>query len=136
MGRRVSDHRLAHSTKAPAAARDAVRADLADILSGDRLHDATVIASELSSNAVKHAPPMPDGGVELRIEIDPHEAWIVVIDGGRDFDPAWAEEATVRTSQMGLWLVDQLADSWGVSDDGVNGVWAEIRLGERRGLEG
>ncbi len=50
---------------------------------------------------------------------------VEVIDEGRGFRPSVREPRADAEGGWGLYLVDQLADRWGVRDDG-RVVWAEL----------
>jgi anti-sigma regulatory factor (Ser/Thr protein kinase) len=124
---RVVERRLPHEAIAARLARETVRQVLADTLDEDRLHEAELVATELASNAFRHAPALPDGGIRLRLEIQDDLARIVVADGGNDFVPSWQDGAVASPDpHLGLLFVDGFADRWGISDDGVNAVWAEF----------
>ncbi len=85
------------------------------------------MVTELVTNAVRHAPPEPDGTVILRLEADESKARAVVIDGGQVFE---FERATFdgRSAHFGLQLVDRMASRWGLSLDGEKAVWFELDL--------
>jgi two-component sensor histidine kinase len=89
-----------------------------------------LMVSELVSNSIRHAPPEPDGGIVLKLDVDDAKARAAVIDGGRRFD---FERATFdpKTPHFGLMLVDQLANRWGLSLEGEKAVWFEIGTGDR-----
>jgi anti-sigma regulatory factor (Ser/Thr protein kinase) len=109
---------------APARAREAVRAAAAT--SGVDPEDrwrAEMIVTELVSNAVRHGP---GGPVELAIEAGGSGVRGEVADPGagirrRDLDRRRATEEGGR----GLFLVDALSDSWGLSSDSSR-VWFEV----------
>src|SRR3954462_5329584 len=70
---------------APRAAR-AVVAGMDDIADGVRC-DLTLVVSELVANAVRHAPPMDEGEIELMIARRDGHIHVEVSDPGRGFDP-------------------------------------------------
>ena len=118
--------RLPHTRAASDLARQAISRELEGILTRPRLDDALLIVSELASNAVRHAPATVEDEIELRVVIDPNRVLLVIVDGGNDFTPDWPTDDDVRSSRMGLLLVDSVSDAWGISDDGTNAVWAEV----------
>jgi anti-sigma regulatory factor (Ser/Thr protein kinase) len=125
--RSVVEQQLPHSMTAAALARETVRDVLGSRLDTGRLEDATVVATELVSNAFRHAPALPEGGITLVLEDAGGVVRIVVVDGGRDFEPSWPSSAAVSEEpHLGLLFVDALSDRWGISDDGLNAVWAEF----------
>lgn len=115
---------LPATTHAPARAREAVReAAAATSVGADGRWRAEMIVTELVSNAVRHGP---GGPVELAIEAGGNGVRGEVADPGpgihhHDLDRRRATEEGGR----GLFLVDALSDSWGLSADRSR-VWFEI----------
>ena len=103
--------------------RDALR----DHLEGTSRDDFVLMVTELVTNAVRHAPPEPDGSIVLKLEVGDDVARAIVIDGSGDFE---FQRATfdVRTAHFGLQLVDRLSSRWGLSLDGEKAVWFEVDL--------
>ena len=126
----VVEQHLPHSLAAASLARATVRGSLGGRLGDSKLEDATVVATELVSNAFRHAPALPEGGITLVLEDFGEFIRIVVVDGGKDFEPTWPDPlASVDEPHLGLLFVDSLSDRWGISDDGLNAVWAEFDAG-------
>jgi serine/threonine-protein kinase RsbW len=110
-----------------------VRHWIGDLLPGcDPLADLLLVASELCANAIMHTRSgQADGWFSVAVEWTPVLARVVIGDQGSPTVPAasvtagdstWAEE-----SGRGLWLVDELADSWGTaSHPGGRWVWADV----------
>lgn len=121
------EHRLPHDLMAAQRARELTRHWLSERVRDDRLGDIELMVTELVTNAVRHAPPEPDGTVILRLEADESKARAVVIDGGQVFE---FERATFdgRSAHFGLQLVDRMASRWGLSLDGEKAVWFELDL--------
>jgi anti-sigma regulatory factor (Ser/Thr protein kinase) len=109
---------------AAARAREAVReAACASGVDADDQWRAEMIVTELVANAVRHGP---GGPVELAIEAGGYGMRGEVADPGpgihhHDLDRRRATEEGGR----GLFLVDALSDSWGLSSDRSR-VWFEI----------
>jgi len=109
---------------APAAAREAVRAAAAraQVHADDRWR-VEMIVTELVTNAVKHGP---GGPVEIAIEAGGHGMRGEVADPGRGIHRReLLRRAASDESGRGLFLVDALSDSWGLSDDRSR-VWFEV----------
>jgi anti-sigma regulatory factor (Ser/Thr protein kinase) len=103
------------------APRDA-RRQVRELAPPDRVEDATLLVSELVTNAVKYGPDEP---IRLIVDDDGDRARFTVHDAGlgplpeiRDEDPAHGGH--------GLRLVDAVADRWGV-ERGSTRVWFELR---------
>ena len=124
----MAEHRLPHDPASAATARSKIVEELTPVLDAPRVGDSRLMVTELVSNAVRHAPPEPDGKIVLEIEREPGIVRIVVRDGGQHMDP---DELTFGGSggHFGLCVVDTLADEWGFSIDGDKGVWFEVRVG-------
>lgn len=126
----MSEHRLPHDRHSVRLARSMASDAVADSLQPTERDSFVLLVSELVSNAIRHAPPEPDGRIVLKLDVDNGTARAAVIDGGRRFD---FEQATFdpMTPHFGLMLVDQLANRWGLSLDGEKAVWFEIGTGNR-----
>lgn len=103
---------LPRSPAAPARARAELREAAAD-LDQDRLVVATLLTSELVTNAVIH--PHEGAGDELRLLITTAQSRlrVEVLDPGGGFDPQRPEPRGPEQGGRGLMLVDQLASRWG-----------------------
>ena len=89
--------------------------------------DAGLILSELISNALRHATPLPGRTVRASWRLRQASMEIAVSDGGGDTVPAVGEPTGWAVGGRGLGIVDQLALRWGVSGaDGETTVWAEL----------
>ena len=115
---------LPATSHAPAAAREAVRAAAAhaQVHADDRWR-VEMIVTELVTNAVKHGP---GGPVELAIEAGGQGMRGEVADPGRGIRRReLLQRAASDEGGRGLFLVDALSDSWGLSDD-CSRVWFEV----------
>jgi anti-sigma regulatory factor (Ser/Thr protein kinase) len=82
-----------------------------------------LLVSELVTNAVRHAV-----GETLRlvVMIDDGALRVEVHDPGGGFEPQAPELDPARPSGWGLFLVDELADRWGVDATPLTRVWFEM----------
>jgi serine/threonine-protein kinase RsbW len=105
---------------APRRARDHVRA-----LDVERGEDATLLVSELVTNAVKYGPD--DGEIRLIVAQHPSRTRFTVHDPGSGPLPEMrtSPTPTQEGGGHGLRLVDTLADRWGV-ERGSTRVWFEL----------
>ncbi len=81
---------------------------------------------ELVTNAVRHAPPDPDGNSRIKLEVSDATARAIVIDAGTEFEFDRATFDADAVDHLGLRFVDQLASRWGLSLDGEKAVWFEV----------
>jgi anti-sigma regulatory factor (Ser/Thr protein kinase) len=112
--------RLSGGPTAPARARKALRT-LDHSLAG-LSDDVDLLVSELVTNSVRHASAET---IEVNALCSPRGVRIEVTDPGPGFDPHIPQREPGEGG-YGLFLVDTLADRWGVSHDSKSRVWAEI----------
>lgn len=87
--------------------------------------DVRLLVSELVTNSVEHAAAGPEDSIALALTITNSCVHVAVRDEGPGFTPPTAAPPHEGDKGWGLFLVEQLADKWGVSDtDGS--VWFEI----------
>jgi anti-sigma regulatory factor (Ser/Thr protein kinase) len=120
---------------APSHARAVIGQELA-ALSRKVREDATLLVSELITNAVRHAPDSERPEVELRIRSERGRVRVVVADPGVGFVPSPRAPTGSDGSGWGLYLVDRIADRWGVLTEEQTEVWFEIDVGETRPGDG
>lgn len=94
-------------------------------LDPDLDHTVVLLASELVTNAVRHA-----GGEDVAVDahLRPGFARVEIADGGPGFDPEVRHDA----EGFGLRLVDKLASRWGVEQEDGTRVWFEVDRRRRR----
>lgn len=126
---------FALAPEAPARARGVIGEELAS-LSAPVREDAILLVSELITNAVRHAPERHPAEVELRVRTEPGKVRVVVADPGTGFVPAPRLSTDAVGSGWGLYLVDRIADRWGVLSDERTEVWFEIDMGPGPGGSG
>jgi len=113
--------------KAASEARLAVE-DLAAILPAPVLEDVRLLVSELVTNSVRHARLGTSGQIELVVDIAPDTVRVEVMDPGPGFERTEIVPSIYQTSGWGLYFVGEIADRWGVFNDGVTHVWFEMDL--------
>ena len=108
--------------------RTALRHDLADRGVPVAVSDAAVlVVSELVSNAVRHARPLPSGKVELAWAVDDGGVTVLVRDGGSATRPRAYPLTRSATGGRGLGIVDAVAQDWGVDEEhSRTTVWARL----------
>lgn len=111
--------------RAAASARSALR-ELDGELAGHLLDDVRLLVSELVTNSVRHSGLRPDDRVELQVQVDPSTVRVEVADRGAGFDVKRRDDDRTRPGGWGLYLLDELADRWGVARDDRNRVWFEM----------
>jgi anti-sigma regulatory factor (Ser/Thr protein kinase) len=122
---------LPAAPSAPAEARAVVEAIGSD-LPEPVLVDAKLLLTELVANAIKHAG-RGSQTVIVRITRN-HFVRVEVLDPGPMFNPDPRPPGTGAGSGRGLFLVDAVANAWGVEpDEAGKKVWFELRLAKGEG---
>lgn len=116
--------RLGSGPEAAAEARRAImrlRADLDPPL----LETIRLLVTELVTNSVRHTEA---NSVTLRVAIGRTAVLTEVTDDGPGFDPEAIEDTGSEDTGWGLFLVQRLAHTWGVTQDGGSKrVWFELK---------
>lgn len=110
------------------AARQARRVvdELSADLDTEVLEDVRLLVTELVTNSVRHAGQPEDGWVHLKIATSSDHVRVEVSDPGSGFEPKGRNRPITEASGWGLFLVEKVADRWGVENNGVTRVWFEI----------
>lgn len=122
--------RLPPRGEALAAAREMV--DAMEELSTPVRDDLALLVTELVGNSLRHAGLGPDDWVRVRVVRQRGSVRVEVIDPGPGFSPVRARPGRRQTSGRGLYLVEQVADRWGLERQGETCVWFELWTGESR----
>ncbi len=110
-----------------ALARQALLETFSPRLTEDAIARTALVATELVTNSVKHGGNH-DRAIELFAAARSELIRIEVTDGGHGFEPLVREVHPQRESGWGLFIVDQLADRWGVETGHSFRVWAELAM--------
>lgn len=109
-------------------ARAALNA-LADDLDPELLGDLRLLVTELVANSVRHSGASV-GSVQIDVRTgNPEHVRAEVADPGSGFEAHVSEPDPTRPHGLGLYLLDSLADRWGVFEGGETRVWFEIQRG-------
>ena len=109
-----------------ATARWQLATDLREAgLVSNAIGEAALVLSELLSNAIRHARPLPGAMVQVSWSLRGGSLTVSVRDGGGPTDPHAGHPPPSALSGRGLAIVECLASTWGVQDStaGVT-VWA------------
>lgn len=119
---------LPHAPSSVGVARRRLGADLrAHGIPESLVADAILVLSELMSNAVRHADPLPGAQVRVAWTLTRGTLEIAVSDGGGRGRPQAEVSSVTSTSGRGLGIVEHLSSRWGVRGNGLGGtVWATL----------
>jgi anti-sigma regulatory factor (Ser/Thr protein kinase) len=119
---------LPHAPASVAVARQRLTADLdaAGVVHA-AVGDAVLVVSELLSNAIRHARPLPGARVQVAWAVDNGSVEVAVSDGGAPTRPYPAHASVSALGGRGLDIVEYLARTWGVRADSQGlTVWAVL----------
>ena len=121
---------LTEESGAAAAARQALREENGTLPAAVQ-DDVLLLVSELVSNAVLHAGAGPDRPLQVQVLRGPRWVIVTVSDEGPGFTWRPTPEHGNESGGWGLFLVDQIADCWGVECTASGArVWFEIAYEE------
>lgn len=87
--------------------------------------DAALVVSELLSNAIRHARPLPGASLQVAWAVDDESVEVAVSDGGAPTRPHPGHASVSSLGGRGLDIVEYLARTWGVRTDPAGlTVWA------------
>jgi serine phosphatase RsbU (regulator of sigma subunit)/anti-sigma regulatory factor (Ser/Thr protein kinase) len=108
------------------AAREAL-SPLGERLEDSMLETVRLLVTELITNSVKHGDPGEDP-VRVTVTLTPDAVRVEVSDSGEGFEPPpRPDEPLESPSGWGLYLVDRLAERWGVDAGDRSSVWFELK---------
>ena len=89
--------------------------------------DAVLVVSELLSNAIRHARPLPGANVQVAWALGDDAIEVAVSDGGAATTPARTHASVSALGGRGLDIVEYVARRWGIrADDSGQTVWAVL----------
>lgn len=131
---RVRTVRVNWSLESVPAIRKTLVEDLSDgTISDEVISECEIVVSELVTNAIRHAKPLPDGSIRVHWKVRAPRVEVEVTDGGSEDVPMPKPKAEWVNAGRGLRIVRSLAHEWGVSDDRQGRtVWASLGGPSRR----
>lgn len=90
------------------------------------MDDVRLLVSELVTNSVRHSGAADGECVRVGVGLDGGNVHVDVADAGTGFEPRGRRPGQSKAGGWGLFLVERLADRWGVARDGGTRVWFEI----------
>ena len=89
--------------------------------------DAALVVSELLSNAIRHAAPLPGSKVRVAWTLNDDALRVAVSDAGAGPLPRVTQASPAAPGGRGLGIVETLSDRWGVlRDEDETTVWAVL----------
>jgi len=103
--------------------------DLDSPLPDALLCDLMLCVTELVTNSVKHPAAGNADEVQLAVRLSPELVRVEVGDRGPGFEPEKMRRPRGERGGWGLFIVERLADRWGIDRRDLTWVWFEIDLG-------
>jgi anti-sigma regulatory factor (Ser/Thr protein kinase) len=117
---------LEHDVQAPALARAEIAGCCRELeLDGSLCQSLILLVSEVVSNAVRHSSGDPNAPVGLVASFGERTIRVTVTDAGEGFIPRPRDPARTHDG-YGLYLLEKVADRWGVQSRGDTKVWFEL----------
>jgi anti-sigma regulatory factor (Ser/Thr protein kinase) len=96
-------------------------------LSEDTYYVVQLLVTELITNSLRHAEFSESDAIDIQVDVDDRRTHVAVCDPGGDDLPRLLEQDLESTGGRGLFLVDAMADQWGVRTNSRTCVWFELR---------
>lgn len=96
-------------------------------LSEDSYYTIQLLVTELITNSLRHAQFTDQDAIDIQIDMNEDRTRVSVCDPGGSSMPRLIEQDLEATGGRGLFLVDALADHWGVKCNHRTCVWFELR---------
>jgi anti-sigma regulatory factor (Ser/Thr protein kinase) len=119
---------LPYAPSSVAVARRRLTADLVSAgIYESVVGDAALVVSELLSNAIRHAAPLPGAKVRVAWTLNDDALRVAVSDAGGGPLPRITQASPAAPGGRGLGIVETLSSRWGVlRDEGETTVWAVL----------
>jgi anti-sigma regulatory factor (Ser/Thr protein kinase) len=117
---------LQRNVQAPALARAEIAERCHELeLDGPLCQSLILLVSEVVSNAVRHSAGEPDAPIDLLAAFGERTIRVTVTDAGEGFIPRPRNPERTHGG-YGLYLLEKVADRWGVESRGDTKVWFEL----------
>jgi anti-sigma regulatory factor (Ser/Thr protein kinase) len=122
--------RIQGGAGAPSKARRSVLSQVGFQLDPGRASDLGLIVSELVTNSVRHANVGSEQTLTIELTKLEDRLRLAIIDHGSALEPSLRPREEDKAGGFGLFLVDRVSASWGVSHGpaGTTRVWCELAL--------
>jgi anti-sigma regulatory factor (Ser/Thr protein kinase) len=91
----------------------------------DHFYDLSLCVSELVTSRIQHSP---EGEIELAVRRAPRVVRAEVSDAREEVGTATTQAPPTTPADWGMFIIDVVADRWGVDHSGGTLLWCEIDL--------
>lgn len=117
---------LERNVQAPALARWAIAERCEQLeLDASLAQSLILLVSEVVSNAVRHSAADLQMPIELAADFAKQTIHVAITDAGNGFTPRRRDPGRTHDG-YGLYLLEKVADRWGVESKGDTKVWFEL----------
>jgi anti-sigma regulatory factor (Ser/Thr protein kinase) len=121
---------LERDVQAPSRARAAVSERCEQLgVESSLAQSLILLVSEVVSNSVRHSAADPKAPVRLVAVFDKKAIRVTVTDAGKGFTPRPRDPGRTHDG-YGLYLLEKVAEGWGVDSKGDTKVWFELARSE------
>ena len=111
---------------APSAARELLVETIGTSVEGELVDRARLLVSELVTNAVIHGGAGPDDPITVIASLEEDGVRTEIRHRGPQFTPPVEEPDLDSPGGLGLFLVEQIADEWGIDESDEITVWFRL----------
>jgi sigma-B regulation protein RsbU (phosphoserine phosphatase) len=124
----VAQFRIAGGPRAPLSARTKLAESLEEQLERPVVDDLRLLVSELVTNCVLHGGAGENAEITVRARLRDGALHTEVCHDGPAFVPPEEDPDLGSPGGLGLFLVEQMASSWGIAERCQTCVWFELGL--------
>lgn len=124
----VTEFRITGGPQAPLAARARVSETFASRLDKPVVDNMRLLVSELVTNCVLHGGASPRGEITVRAKVGEDRVRTEVCHDAPRFVPPSGDPDLNSPGGLGLFLVEQVSEAWGIEEDLETCVWFELGL--------
>jgi anti-sigma regulatory factor (Ser/Thr protein kinase) len=124
----VTEFQIAGGPRAPESARAKLSESFDERLQQPVVDDLRLLVSELVTNCVLHGGATDAGEITVRTNVRPDSVRTEVCHDGPLFVPPEEDPDLGTPGGLGLFLVEQMSEAWGIDEGCQTCVWFELGL--------
>ena len=124
----MTEFQIVGGPRAPESARAKLSESLEERLQPPVVNDLRLLVSELVTNCVLHGGASDSGEITVRTKVRPDCVRTEVCHDGPLFVPPDEDPDLGTPGGLGLFLVEQMSEAWGIAEGCQTCVWFELGL--------